>query len=301
MNKKIKGYVWVGVLLQSILALATPILKANAIQVSPSHIGTFEGTTTFIATSESEVLPHLFIEVMDRKGNRTQYESEAGVITIPNTHKGTYVTQAKMTGITKYKDIDTGELLDMWESGRNLELMSVENPTLKLVQKNLINEQIFESFPVAWKPLIFENNKLTFTSTIYSRASSFFPVYFTQGETYVVSWANGEGDVNYHLGKRLNVTQKVTDDSNAIIKQLSYNKSFVWDQPSGRYYVRPYTEFHDATIKLNLQIEQGTNVTSYEPYEENLITFDQSISLRQVGDQSDELDLLTGAFIQRTG
>ena len=300
LDKKTKNYLLFALLFHFTLILTTPTLPVKAIRVSPSHIGTFEGTTTFIATSETEVLPHLFIEVMDRKGNLTHYESEAGVITIPDTQEGTYVTQAKMTGATKYKDMNTGELLDTWKPDRKLELVSVKNPTLKLVQKNLINESVFESIS-NWDPLIFENNKLTFTSTIYKRASSFFPVYFVQGETYVVSWVNGEGDVGYHLGKGLNVTQKVTDDSNAIVEGLSYNKPFVWEKPSGRYYVRPYSEFHDATIKLNLQIEQGTTATAYEPYEENLITFNQPISLRQVKDQTDELDLLTGRLIQRTG
>ena len=91
----------------SCLTFNTLKVNVNATQISSSHIGTFGGSTTFTTTSESEVTPEIFVEVMDKKGNLTQYESESGHLTIPNTHEGTYITQAKLLGKTKYKDIDT--------------------------------------------------------------------------------------------------------------------------------------------------------------------------------------------------
>ena len=61
-----------------------------------SHIGTFNGSTTFTTSSSNGINPGLFIEVMDDYGRLTQYESEEGVITIPDTIEGAYVTRAKL-------------------------------------------------------------------------------------------------------------------------------------------------------------------------------------------------------------
>ena len=48
------------------------------------------------------------------------------------------VKSAILKGSTKYRDIDTGEVLDAFEDGRNLELVSVKMPVLK-TQNNQSN------------------------------------------------------------------------------------------------------------------------------------------------------------------
>lgn len=105
-----------------------------------SHIGTFNGSTTFTTSSSNGINPGLFIEVMDDYGNLTQYESEDGVITIPNTKEGAYITQAKLLGKTKYMDQNTGEVLDDWEESRNLKLESSKMPVLTTIGSNLAKE-----------------------------------------------------------------------------------------------------------------------------------------------------------------
>lgn len=125
---------WMGGFLLSCLSYfltttGTPIEASQGLG-GPTHIGTFEGSTTFATSSSNGINPGLFLEVMDDEGNLTQYESEEGVITIPETKEGAYVTQAKLLGKTMYRDQDTGELLDTWEEGRNLQLESVKMPVL---------------------------------------------------------------------------------------------------------------------------------------------------------------------------
>lgn len=119
----------------------------------PSHIGTFEGSTTFTTSSSNGINPGLYLEVIDEYGNYTEYTSEEGVITLPNTQEGAYITQAKLLGKTKYRDQETGELLDQWEAGRNLKLESVESPGLTTTGKNLFDK---ENFYDDWKG---KNNK----------------------------------------------------------------------------------------------------------------------------------------------
>ena len=44
-----------------------------------------------------------------------------------------------LKGKTKYRDIDTGEILEDFEEGRNLELITVRMPILKTTGKNLLD------------------------------------------------------------------------------------------------------------------------------------------------------------------
>ena len=56
-----------------------------------------------------------------------------------------------LKGHTKYRDIDTGEILENFEESRNLELIMVRMPILTTTGKNLVNKEnfvtgIFHSF-----------------------------------------------------------------------------------------------------------------------------------------------------------
>ena len=49
------------------------------------------------------------------------------------------------------------------------------------------------------------------------------------------------------------------------------------------------------------QIAHGTDVSPYEPYQSNILTTPEDVTLRKVGDTQDELDLETGELTQRIG
>lgn len=49
------------------------------------------------------------------------------------------------------------------------------------------------------------------------------------------------------------------------------------------------------------QFEQGTVATSYEPYKSNILTVNEDVTLRGIGEVQDELDGLTGQMIERVG
>ena len=55
-----------------------------------------------------------------------------------------------------------------------------------------------------------------------------------------------------------------------------------------------------VTVK-NIQLELGSTATSYEPYKSNVLTVNEPIELRGIGDVKDELNLLTGEVVERTG
>jgi hypothetical protein len=76
-------------------------------------------------------------------------------------------------------------------------------------------------------------------------------------------------------------------------------------------YEKPLTYDAETTIKgyiakgvydnhvLKLQLESGTNQSTYEPYKSNILTVNEDVTLRSNGDVYDELNLLTGRLTQR--
>lgn len=53
--------------------------------------------------------------------------------------------------------------------------------------------------------------------------------------------------------------------------------------------------------KDSIQLEQNTEATSYEPYKSNILSANEEVTLRGVGEVKDELNLLTGELTQRIG
>ena len=51
----------------------------------------------------------------------------------------------------------------------------------------------------------------------------------------------------------------------------------------------------------NIQLEEGSVATSYEPYKSNILTVNEDVVLRGIGDVRDELSLMTGELTQRIG
>lgn len=54
-------------------------------------------------------------------------------------------------------------------------------------------------------------------------------------------------------------------------------------------------------MSKSTQLEEGSAATSYEPYKSNILTVNEDIELRGIGEVKDELNLLTGELTQRVG
>ena len=63
-----------------------------------------------------------------------------GSLTVRNTVEAP-VKSAILHGSTKYRDIDTGDILDKFDETKNLELIGCKMPVLKMVGKNLFDEE----------------------------------------------------------------------------------------------------------------------------------------------------------------
>ena len=69
--------------------------------------------------------------------------------------------------------------------------------------------------------------------------------------------------------------------------------------PENAQYMTFYSVDINASIDELIQIEYGTQATSYEPYKANILTVNEVVELRSNGSVYDELDLLTGKLTQR--
>ena len=255
----------------------------------PTHIGTFEGSTKFTTSSSNGINPGLYLEVMDEYGNYTEYTSEEGVITLPDTQEGAYITQAKLLGKTKYVDQDTGEILDQWEDGRHLKLESSKMPVLTTTGKNLIDNPMIIKQGVAYEltnPIyVKKGDKLTFIVKGLSTNIQDYQM-FVFGDTTGISLFNsiahtGNGS-RFLEGKLQTITLTASKDGE--IKYFKYANSG-----------------YDATAnieKIMLCLGEGE---SYEPYKSNILTTNEDIELRGIRDVQDMLDLITGAKVERIG
>lgn len=230
--------------------------------------------------------------------NYTYVKYVGTIITATNTLEKP-IKSAILKGSTKYRDIDTGELLENFEEGRNLELVSVKTPVLTTIGKNIIDGQ-FKPGAVKWNITTFPwfNDGDLGSST---RAYLDKPLNIISGKTYTVSCINS-GYVFAVHGKNLGTTDKF--DSGWKI-----NVPYTFTATYGCYalYVRKSDDSAITTqdeleeMYNSIMVEEGAVATSYEPYKTNILTVNEDVTLRSNGDICDELNLLTGQLTQRIG
>ena len=195
--------------------------------------------------------------------------------------------KAIIKGQTKYRDIDTGEFVETFEEGRNLELVSVKMPILRTCNKyTAIDFELISKTDDKIK-----GNKTTRDITITSTARW----------KYITYDVKHQNDVSYNLKFNYNATSDfifITDNGNITIKQGSgsFSHDFVLVEQEVLALALPSI----STVELT-NIEFGLLTIKDEPYKSNILTVNEPVELRGIGDVKDELDLLTGELTQRIG
>lgn len=308
-HRTLKIKIWILSVIGSFIG-ATQLNQVEARQMDGSHLGTFSGTTIYATQSQNGVNPGLWLEVMDDDGKVTQYESEGGIIVLPNTEEGTYVTQAKFLGKTVYIDQDTGEQIDVWEEGRSLKLASVESPSLKVIGKNLLD--------------LFDEDKLCVYAGGRVVNENHKNIYRVDGTTVQVV---NQGTFANHLGYKLPLEgiENLTISGEGLGQNLFYrffgegftelegqgqkSKGYSKDSSGRKYVTLRGEEFptnaeyiflgigdhsvSNYTMK-NLQIEINTSPTPYLPYQSTVVSVEDSVRLYKTKNHRDELDLIQG-------
>lgn len=194
-----------------------------------------------------------------------------------------------LKGKTKYRDIDTGEILEDFEEGRNLELITVRMPILTTTGKNLFDGEIEEG-------VIDANTGEPQTYGGRSRSKNFIRVpkntdlYIKVENVGSTSWTTiyGYDENKKYLG--------------CIINSSGANKTFNTGDAS---YIKWKNNAPMDTLG-NIQIEEGSTATPYEPYKTSILSFnqkdDKTIVLRSLPDGTcDTLNVETGEYVQKIG
>ena len=197
-----------------------------------------------------------------------------GSDTLPNTVEAP-VKSAILKGNTKYRDIDTGDILDTFDETKNLELVSVKLPVLTTCGKNLFN---------GWVSGDIDGKTGMLTPSSSAVSSDFIKI------------------TGY--GKYVSSNNSVSRKVNAFV--YDENKNFIQRVATAATSIRISTGVY---VRLSLgnsnndkyQFEKGSTITPYEPYKSNILTVNEDVTLRSNGDICDELNLLTGQLTQRIG
>lgn len=250
------------------------------------------------------------IEYLLRKFGTQHYEGSN--ITATDTYQK-QVKSAILKGVTKYRDKDTGEILEAFEEGRNLELISVRMPVLTTMNeypnyhvKEDIGNFISPSYvdkAVCWKLriktdkdtfLIKEGDEWAFKIS-YSNTNKKLDVYHFNMDTGIISTSLNNVDLTSE--KDINVLIKNNRISIWIDGVNRLNEfRLSWSRKSKTYYSG---ELNELMIFENLSYTDTSRPLS--EFKTNILTTPQDLELRGIGDVCDTVDLVTGKKVERIG
>ena len=203
-----------------------------------------------------------------------------------------------LKGHTKCRDIDTGEILDTFQDGRNLSLIDVKSPILTNVGKNLFDKtKIIFNKLIDWNTGIISDNSSTNTTDFIKVIPN---TQYTMSFNFTTSaWTRCVGFTEPKQGKFATDVNKKSDkcyfDSGS--KTITFTTS-----PTTKYLIFSFGK----DVEESFQIEQGSTATTYEPFKSNILSFnqkdDKTIVLRSLPDGTcDTLNVETSEYVQRIG
>lgn len=217
------------------------------------------------------------IEYLLRKFGTQHYEGTN--ITATDTYQK-QVKSAILKGKTGYRDKDTGEILETFEEGRNLELVSVTMPVLKTQGKNLFNTTLT---PGGIDSTTGEYNN----SSDRVRTNDFIEVSDVISITRSV--ANGLLTIFQYNSNKNFISSKAVISGETLTGTTSLDAN------------TRYIHIVDKTNDVNsfIQVEQNSTATSYEPFKSKILSIDGEY--RGIGDVCDTVDCMTGEVVERIG
>lgn len=203
------------------------------------------------------------------------------IVTATNTLEKP-IKNAILKGDTKYRDVDTGEILDSFDGTKNLELVSVKMPVLTTIGKNLFFGEVINNKDINGNTGLVGNGNRTISV-------NFIPVKPNTTYTFTRPVSNGNIGIRYYSKNQNYLSTKAFIGSGG-----RFNVTFT--TPNNCCFIKFIDEAN--TLNSNYQIEEGSTATSYEPYKTNILTVNEELSLKAVDDVKDELNCLTGEVVE---
>ena len=165
-------------------------------------------------------------------------------------------------------------------------MMNVKMPVLTTTGKNLFDGR----FKLGW----ISGSGVESDGTTTKVFENFIPV--QQGKYYACHDYNSTTNSSFNW--------RFFDENKKFLSSGGYTKSV--QAPLGAYYVK-LTNAYDGTLTSDTMLWETTGIVNsggiieYEPYKSNILTCNEELILRKVGDVKDELNLITGKVTQRIG
>ena len=250
--------------------------------------------------------------------NITSEQFKVGRIIVTETTPSTILTnyfnaQTRTGSSCKFKlmVIEYQDGMENWDIPYFTGMQSVKMPVLTTIGKNLFDMNIMET-------------SKTEDGWTYKRTGNL--IHFTSDGTK--TYQQYRLDITNHLVNKIklgkpyyftsDISKNITNDAVSICQLMITNKD-----GSKSYYESPMVftlnkEFSQIFIRIighnrseagipsdftikNIQLEEGSAATPYEPYKSNILTVNEEVELRGIGDVQDTLDCLTGEVTERIG
>lgn len=206
----------------------------------------------------------------------------------------TYNENEKFT-VSNVMLIEYQEGMENWDIPYFEGMQSVKMPVLTTTGKNLFD--VNKGFATVWQC----------SYTIGSDGSITIKPTSTSGVSYIVTET-----IELEVGKTYRLTWNETGNTRTSYMWLegttnggvyNINKPFTVQEGKNRVRLAMYVDNTSLnnTVTFKPLLEQGTSATTYEPYKTNILTVNEPVELRGIGDVQDTLNCLTGEVTERIG
>ena len=165
-------------------------------------------------------------------------------------------------------------------------MQSVKMPVLKTTGKNLFDGRLEDGY--------INSDGTNVGWTNYKRSVNFIKI--NPKLNYTISKNSS------HLGGTFGIFQYDCNNqfiSTHYISSTTNVQTFTFDERAN--YIRIACT-NDAQFPIEfVQVEEGSTATEYEPFKSNILTVNEDVTLRGIGDVQDTLDLMTGELTQCIG
>lgn len=180
-------------------------------------------------------------------------------------------------------------------------LCDVKMPILRNVGKNLFDVNMTNFTNVTAIPM---DGSLIIKKNISTHYYSRTPICLKPNTEYTFKCntyreSDTETCVKLHLGARPHNDSLEYGAYVVPVGDGTFSKTFTTNS-LGELYINGYTTTKGILFS-NIQLEESSTVTTYEPYKTSILTTSEEVILRKVGDVCDSYDALTGECIRRIG
>lgn len=228
------------------------------------------------------------------------------IVTATNTLEKP-IKNAILKGDTKYRDVDTGEILDSFDGTKNLELVSVKMPVLMTTnQDNILGKcsvNVNHAYGGYIKKLTDTTGEFKVTNSsqdVKIRVNGVNTIIGRDKLCYVtVLFGEDMSNVNFNMRRGWTLLK---DNRTLVFKELTYGGNdiggLILTSNQGLVLNQLYT-FEVISV---VPILSTWTFDDYEPYKTNILTTPEGVVLRKIDDTTlDELNVINEEHIQRVG